>query len=412
VSAVVNALYDAAVALVQAHHPALADPVLADPVLADPVLADPVLADPVLADPVLADGLPLAHGGDEGPFTPAVVLVRAEPFSVISLALLAAAALYLWGVARLHRRGDRWPAGRSLVFLGGLVAVASVTVSGIAAFDTILLSVHMVQHMVLSMIAPILLALGAPVTLALRTLPPSPRRILLAVLHSSFARLITFPIVTFGLFVATPFVLYFSGLYRASLADEWVHGAVHLHFLAVGCLFFWPLIGLDPLPGRMPYPLRALLMVLSVPFHTVLGLTVMQSAGLLGGDWYPSLHLDWADPYADQRVAGGILWAGGEFVAVGMLGALVFQWMRDSEREARRVDRALDRAEAEQAAAERAAAEQGAAEQGAAERAAPEQTAADRAPVQAAAERATAERAEVAEQVTQEHSDAAHRGHA
>jgi cytochrome c oxidase assembly factor CtaG len=396
VSAVVTALYGPAVALVQAHHP-------------------------VLGDSVLADGLPLAHGGDESPFTPAVVLVRAEPFSFISLALLAAAALYLWGVARLHRRGDRWPAGRSLVFLGGLAALASVTVSGIAAYDTILLSVHMVQHMVLSMISPILLALGAPVTLALRTLPPSPRRVLLAVLHSSFARLITFPIVTFGLFVATPFVLYFSGLYRASLADEWVHGAVHLHFLAVGCLF-WPLIGLDPLPGRMPYPLRALLMVLSVPFHTVLGLTVMQSAGLLGGDWYPSLHLDWADPYADQRVAGGILWAGGEFVAVGMLGALVFQWMRDSEREARRVDRALDRAEAEQAAAERAAGDQGAAEraageQGAAEQAAPEQTAADQAAEQAAANRAAANRAtaggtEVAEQVTRERSDAAHRGHA
>jgi putative copper resistance protein D len=94
------------------------------------------------------------------------------------------------------------------------------------------------------------------------------------------------------------------------------------------------------------YPLRALLMFLSTPFHTVLGLTVMQSASLLAGDWYPSLGLDWADPYADQRLAGGILWAGGEAVAVAMLGALVFQWMRESEREARRIDRALDRAEA------------------------------------------------------------------
>jgi putative copper resistance protein D len=96
----------------------------------------------------------------------------------------------------------------------------------------------------------------------------------------------------------------------------------------------------------MPYPLRALLMFLSTPFHTVLGLTVMQSSTLLGGDWYPSLGLDWVDPYADQNLAGGILWAGGEFVAITMLGALVFQWIRESEREARRVDRALDRAEA------------------------------------------------------------------
>ncbi len=109
-------------------------------------------------------------------------------------------------------------------------------------------------------------------------------------LHSRVARLLTFPIVSFGLFVASPFALYFSGLYRLSLENEWIHELVHLHFMVVGCLFFWPLIGLDPLPGRLPYPLRALMMFLSTPFHTVLGLTVMQSTDLLGGDWYPSLR--------------------------------------------------------------------------------------------------------------------------
>src|SRR5262249_4256516 len=109
------------------------------------------------------------------------------------------------------------------------------------------------------------------------------------------------------------------------------------------------------LPGRASYPLRALLMFLSTPFHTVLGLTVMQSASLIAGSWYLSLGLTWVDPYADQRLAGGILWAGGEFVSVGMLAALVVQWMREADREAKRVDRALDRAEAEEAAAAAAA---------------------------------------------------------
>ena len=292
----------------------------------------------------------LAHGGGIEPFTPASLVTEAEPLTLVGLALVLAAGVYLYGVTRMRRRGDRWPVGRTVGFLAGLVAIASVTTSGLAAYDTTLLSVHMVQHMVLSMIAPILLALGAPVTLALRTLPPAPRRRLLAVLHSRVAKVLTFPVVTFGLFVANPFVLYFSGLYRASLENTWVHEWVHLHLVLTGCLFFWPLIGIDPLPGRMPYPLRALLMFLSTPFHTVLGLTVMQSATLLGGDWYPALRLDWADPFADQRLAGGILWAGGEFVAVAMLGALVVQWMREADREARRVDRALDRAEAEQAA--------------------------------------------------------------
>jgi putative copper resistance protein D len=303
----------------------------------------------------------LAHGVDGlPPFSPASVVTEAQPASLAAVLLIVAAGVYLWGVLKLRGRGDRWPVGRTVVFLLGLAALALAMVSGIATYDATLLSIHMVQHMILSMAAPILLALGAPVTLALRTASPGPRRVLLTALHSSVAKFFTFPLVTFGLFVASPFVLYFSGLYRVTLEHEWFHQFVHLHFVIVGCLFFWPLIGIDPLPGRMSYPLRALLMFLSTPFHTVLGLTVMQSANLLGGDWYSSLELGWADPFADQQLAGGILWAGGEFVAVGMLGALVFQWMRHADREARRIDRALDRAEAEQAALERAEAQQAA----------------------------------------------------
>jgi putative copper resistance protein D len=121
---------------------------------------------------------------------------------------------------------------------------------------------------------------------------------------------------------------------------------MHVHFLVTGCLFFWPLVGRDPLPGRWPYPARALLMVLSVPFHTVLGLTIMQSTTLLGGDWYPSLNLPWVDPVADQVTAGGVLWAGGEIVSVAMLAVLVGQWIQHSRREAARIDRQLDRLEA------------------------------------------------------------------
>jgi putative copper resistance protein D len=293
----------------------------------------------------------LAHGGDDlPPFSPASLVTNADLLSVPMLVVLLVAGVYLFGVRRLHQRGDRWQPSRTALFFIGLTCIAAVTTSGLEAYDDTLLSVHMIQHMVLTMVAPIFLALGAPVTLALRTLAPAPRRGLLTVLHSRVAKVLTFPIVAFGLFVASPFVLYFSGLYRLSLENPLFHDVVHVHLIAVGCLFFWPLIGLDPLPNRLPYPMRALIMFLSTPFHTVLGLTVMQSTALIGGDWYPSLHLTWSDPYADQNLAGGILWAGGEFVAVAMLGALLFQWMRDSEREARRIDRALDREEAEEAA--------------------------------------------------------------
>ena len=292
-----------------------------------------------------------AAGGDTvpPPFTVAAIFTQIRLTSLFALFLVIAGAVYLYGVHRLRRRGDHWPTGRTVAFLvGGLGSIAAVTVTGVEAYDTTLLSIHMIQHMVLSMVGPIFLALGAPITLALRTLHGPPRRSLLRLLHSRVVRVVTFPLVAFGLFIVNPFALYFTGLYRATLEHAWLHELVHVHFIVTGCLFFWPLLGLDPLPNRWPYPARALLMVLSVPFHTVLGLTIMQSRTLFGGDWYPNLHLSWADPWRDQVVAGGVLWAGGELVSVTMLGILVMQWIRQSEREARRIDRALDRAEAEQ----------------------------------------------------------------
>ena len=311
--------------------------------------------DQILAVTSAAAPATLAAGGEAAPppFTVARVLTETRLESWLTLGLVLAAGLYLYGVHRLRLRGDRWPVLRTVAFLGpGLGGIAAVTVSGFGAYDTALLSVHMVQHMVLSMIAPIFLALGAPVTLALRTLPVRPRKRLLAVVHSRVARVYTFPLVAFAIFVANPFVLYFTNLYEFTLRHEWAHELVHAHFIMTGCVFFWPLLGLDPLPGRWPYPARALLMLLSVPFHTVLGLTIMQSTTLLGGDWYPSLNLAWSDPRNDQVVAGGVLWAGGEFVSVTMLAVLVVQWIKQSEREARRLDRELDRQEARQRAAE------------------------------------------------------------
>jgi hypothetical protein len=114
----------------------------------------------------------------------------------LTVVLVLAAAAYLYGVHRLHARGDRWPVARSWLFCGaGLGSIALVTVSGLEAYDSTLLSAHMVQHMVLTMVAPIFLAVGAPLTLALRTLPRRGRRALLAVLHSLPVRVLTFPLV-------------------------------------------------------------------------------------------------------------------------------------------------------------------------------------------------------------------------
>ena len=262
-----------------------------------------------------------------------------------------AAGAYLSGVLVLRRRGDRWPLGRTVAFLAGMGAFAFATMSGVAAYDTTLLSVHMVQHMVLSMLVPLSLALGAPVTLALRTLPRRPKRWLLAVLHSRLARVLSFPPLTLMLYIVSPWALYYSGWYRASLESVYVHEAMHVHLVLVGALFFWPLLGIDPVPGRVSHPFRVLLVVLTLPFHAFLGVTIMGQETLLGGDWYPRLHQGpmgaWLpDPLDDQHLAGGILWGSGDLIGLVFFAVLFTQWVRSSMREAVREDRRLDLLEA------------------------------------------------------------------
>ena len=263
-----------------------------------------------------------------------------------------AAGLYLLGVRSLHRRGDAWPVGRTVMFVGvGMGAFYVATSSGLAAYDTTLLSVHMVQHMVLAMLVPLALALGAPVTLALRTLPHTPRRWLLTVLHSRVAKVLTFPPLTLALYVVSPWALYFSGWYPATLDHVWLHELMHLHLVVVGMLFFWPIVGIDPVPGRVGYPARMLLVVLTLPFHAFLGVTIMGQETLLGGDHYRALHqlpgYGWLpDPLDDQHLAGGLLWSSGDLIGLVLLGVLFAQWVRSSMREAAREDRRLDLLEA------------------------------------------------------------------
>lgn len=258
------------------------------------------------------------------------------------------AGLYLWGVATLRRRGDRWPVGRTIAFVPvGMGLFYFATASGLGSYDETLISVHMVQHMILSMLVPMALALGAPVTLALRTLPPRPRRWLLVVLHSRVARVLSFPPLTLLLYIASPWMLYFTGWYPATLDSIYLHETMHLHLVLVGCLFFWPIVGVDPVPGRVAYPFRMLLVVLTLPFHAFLGITIMQEEDVLGGDHYYGLHEGpmgaWLpDPLDDQHLAGGILWGSGDLIAVVFFGVLFVQWVRQSMKEAAREDRRLD----------------------------------------------------------------------
>lgn len=263
-----------------------------------------------------------------------------------------AVGLYVAGVVALRRRGDRWPIGRTIAFVGvGMGSFYVATASGLAAYDTTLISIHMVQHMVLSMVVPLALALGAPVTLALRTLPAAPRRWLLAVLHSRVAKVLAFPPLTFVLYIVSPWALYFSGWYDASLSSTYVHEMMHVHLVLVGSLFFWPLMGVDPVPGRVGYPFRVLLTVLTLPFHAFLGVTIMGQEEIIGESHYAALRegpmAAWLPSMADdQHLAGGILWGSGDLVGLVFFGVLFAQWVRSSMREAVREDRRLDLIEA------------------------------------------------------------------
>lgn len=285
--------------------------------------------------------------GDLPPFGPASVLTDAQFEAIPLVVVLLMGGLYAYGVLRLRQRGDAWPVGRTIAFVGlGLGTVSIALLSGLATYDTTSFGVHMVQHMLLAMVAPVFLALGAPVTLALRTLPPRERRWLLSALHSRAAKLLTFPLIPWVMFVATPFALYFSGWYEATLDSTYLHEVLHAHFLLVGCLFFWPLLGIDPVPGKLPYPGRMLLSAATLPFHAFLGIAIMSvtpdGAGLLGKAHYLAFQsVD--ESVFQQKVGGGLLWASGDIVGLLFLFIMLFQWMRASEREAAREDRRLDR---------------------------------------------------------------------
>jgi putative copper resistance protein D len=289
-----------------------------------------------------------AGPGDQiAPFTPMRLLTAWTFEPVLLSVILVVGGLYLYGVHRLHQRGDHWSKGRTFAFCGlGLGSAVIATQSALGTYDTVLLSVHMAQHMILSMVTPLACALGAPVTLALRTLPAKPRRRLLALLHSRLAKVLCFPLVGFTLFVLSPWALYFSGWYDATLRSPALHDLLHLHFILVGALFFWPLLGLDPVPGRVIYPFRLMLTFLTLPFHAFLGITIMSSTTLIAEDWYTSFGRSWPpSPLHDQYIAGGLLWGSGDIVGLFFFAVLFVQWVKQSQREARREDRRLDRLE-------------------------------------------------------------------
>ncbi|THA31308.1 cytochrome c oxidase assembly protein [Streptomyces sp. A1277] len=271
----------------------------------------------------------------------------ADPFFLTGCVL--AVLLYGYGVLRLRRRGDEWPVGRTVVFVVGVLTIALVMCTRLNDYGMVMFSVHMVQHMVISMLSPILLLLGAPVTLALRALPVArrgskgPRELLLMLLHSRYMKVVTHPAFTIPLFIASLYALYFTPLFDYLMGSTTGHLAMMVHFLAVGLFFFWPIMGVDPGPHRPGYVMRMLELFAGMPFHAFFGIALMMASQPMVEVYEnPPVSLG-IDALSDQSAAGGIAWAFSEIPSVLVLVALVFQWYRSEQRTAKRSDRAADR---------------------------------------------------------------------
>lgn len=288
------------------------------------------------------------------PLPPELTLARYFTTWDIDLIWLLIAAFgiffYLAGVIRLHRRGDRWPLHRTVLWVTGLIVLFYLTSGGIAAHQDYLFSVHMLVHMGLAMVVPLLLVPGAPVTLAMRAIEKRDdgsrggREWILLAVHSKFAGVIANPVVAAGLFAGSLWVFYYSPLLRWAMTDHIGHEWMIAHFVLTGYLFVQSLIGVDPVPFRLSYPLRLLLLLATMAAHAFFGLAIMSNVGLFLADWFGAMGRTWGSPpMVDQQIGGGIAWSLGELPTIALAIIVAIQWSRSDAREQKRADRNADR---------------------------------------------------------------------
>ena len=291
----------------------------------------------------------LAIAGMEMPDAPNFtrILFEYDPSIFVIGLLVLAVALYIKGVVILTRRGDKWPVGRTISFALGISAIDFATSGGLGVYAHFAFSWHMVAHMVLGMIAPIGIVLGAPITLALRTLPQSRdgqelgvRGLLIKALHSRYARVLTNPVVALAIFDGSLFALYFTSLFGGMMQSHQGHLFMSIHFILTGILFFHVIVGVDPNPRKVPHIIRIVILFAAMSIHAFFSVALMSASTLIDGGYFESLQRPWSlDLLADQRTGGAIGWAMGEIPILIALVATFIQWMRDDSHEAKRIDR-------------------------------------------------------------------------
>jgi putative copper resistance protein D len=266
-----------------------------------------------------------------------------------TLPLVVAIGWWLWAVRRVNATHptNPVPRRRTAAFLAGMTALGFALLSGIARYDTTLFSVHMVQHVLLMLVAAPLIALAAPITLVLRvSSSETRRRWWLPILHSRPVRILAHPVVAWVMFATMMWAVHFSPLFNASLEDPIIHDLEHVLFLAGALLFWWPAVALDPAPYRMSHPARVVYLLTQMTQNTFLAVVILNATDVLYAH-YATLVRPWGESAIDdQRLAAGIMWLAGDFVFITAILAVVVGWMRAEGRNEAREDR---RAEAEMA---------------------------------------------------------------
>lgn len=257
---------------------------------------------------------------------------------------------YLAGVRRLRRRGDAWPIHRTIFWVAGILLLIWVTCGPINAYQEYLFSIHMMGHMVLSMAIPLLLVSGAPITLALRAIRKREdgtrggREWIMWAVHSPVSKVLTQPFVAAGIFIVSLWAFYFTDLVRWSMYDHLGHEWMIIHFLISGYLFVMSLVGIDPVPYRLPYPGRLITLIAVMAMHAFFGMAMMMQEGLLVAEWFGSMGRTWGPtPMEDQYIGGGIAWSIGEIPTLILAITVAIQWSRSDDRLQKRRDRHADR---------------------------------------------------------------------
>ena len=261
------------------------------------------------------------------PFGWQAVLERWEFAPVVTAVVVVFAALYLWGAWRVGRRHPArpWPWWRSGLFLGGLAVVAAATESGIGAYDDVLFWDHMIQHLMLIMIAPPLLVLAQPVTLLLHASRNPLHTWAKRAVRSRVVAFLTWPPFVLILYAATIAGTHLTGLVSLVLTNPALHNAEHALYLVVGYLFFLPILGTEPIRWRLSYPIRFVMLVVAMPVDTFTGLVLGTENTPIKGMTGPR-PAGSAGPVADLHAGGAVMWIAGDAIMLGFMMLVFLMW--------------------------------------------------------------------------------------